>query len=116
MSTTIRRAARVLCVPTLFLCASCMSIPRPLPEVSSPAMSLDTTSHSQLEVQALVMKLADEYMSALAEATDPALAAADSACDRRIIAGMRQRGTMSAMDIASGPNPSASLLDLLVLS
>lgn len=71
---------------------------------------------SESDIQALVMNMADEYNAALSEALQPIILSPDSSPASRYLAqGVLRNGTASAIDIATGPNPEVSLLDMLVL-
>jgi methyl-accepting chemotaxis protein len=70
-----------------------------------------------LAKQALVMSMADDYMTAMGEAVY-GLAKHDALTPkgRWLAQSFVRNGFGAAMDIASGPNPSVAMLDLLVLS
>ena len=72
---------------------------------------------NELEVQAFVMEMADEYVSALSEAiyVDGAAARTDSRA-RALTQAFLRNGVGAAVDIAAGPNPNVAMLDLLVLA
>lgn len=77
----------------------------------------EQTQVSQLEVQSLVMEMADDYISALGEATY--LSAAELRTDpkaRTLSQSFLRNGVGAAMDIAAGPNPNTALLDMVVLA
>jgi hypothetical protein len=94
------------------LSGSCALQPRPPAERSS---TFDL-KRSELDVQSLVMKMADDYTIALAEAVRPIVKNTESDPRAREAAQWMQRnGTGSAIDIAVGSNPDAALLDILVL-
>lgn len=71
---------------------------------------------TELEVQSLVMGMADEYSAALGEAMY--LLVRSEKVDpkgRWLALSFLRNGMGAAIDIAAGPNPTVALLDLLVL-
>lgn len=108
----LKLAAVILTSIAALLCGACVSTGEPR---SGPPP--DTGGkRSKLEVQALVMKMADDYSGALVEALDPVFTSeASNATARHRAQTVLRNGISSALDIATGPNPDASLLDLLVL-
>lgn len=71
---------------------------------------------SELEIQALVMQMADEYDAVLGETTYLVLRNDDvDPTSRWLTLSFLRNGMGAALDIASGPNPDVALLDLLVL-
>lgn len=71
---------------------------------------------SELDVQGLVMEMADDYISALGEATY--LSGAEVRLDpkaRTLSQSFLRNGVGAAMDIAAGPNLNTALLDMVVL-
>jgi hypothetical protein len=71
---------------------------------------------TDLDVQSLAMSMADDYTEALFEATRPIIMdPASSATARQVAQTFQRNGTASAIDIAVGPNPDASVLDMLIL-
>jgi hypothetical protein len=71
---------------------------------------------SDMDVQSLVMKMADDYSIGLTEAMRPIIM--DQASDstvRRSAVWIQRNGMASAIDIAVEANPDAALLDMLVL-
>lgn len=95
----------------LFGCTSIMEIDtKDSPQVKREAGLTD------LEVQALVMQMADDYIAALGEANY--VIAASKNMDpksRLLMTSFTRNGVGSAIDIASGPNPDVALLDMLTL-
>ena len=88
---------------------------KPPPAVSAGA-STTPTDHAQ-KVQSLVMDLADRYIAALGEAVY--LMTRSGQLDtkgRWLVQSFLRNGVGASMDIAVGPNPATSLLDLLVLT
>ncbi|MFO0829434.1 MAG: hypothetical protein U0572_14950 [Phycisphaerales bacterium] len=72
---------------------------------------------SELEVQALVMLMADEYMSALSEVAQTIVADPTSTpTGRRVAQAFHKNGMASALDIGVGANPDVAVLDMLVLA
>ncbi len=72
---------------------------------------------SDMDVQSLVMKMADDYSIALAEAMRPIVMDHESdSTARRSAVWVQRNGMGAAIDIAVGPNPDAALLDMLVLA
>ena len=72
---------------------------------------------SEMDVQLLVMKMADDYNTSLVEALRPiTMDPESSSTARRSAMWIQRNGMGSATDIAVGPNPDVALLDLLVLS
>lgn len=83
----------------------------------SPSQDVRGDKRTALEVQALVMKMADDYNAALGEAMQTIIASKQSSAEARTLAQQFLRNGMgSSLDIAAGPNPDAALLDLLVLT
>ncbi|MFO1051077.1 MAG: hypothetical protein U1F36_02535 [Planctomycetota bacterium] len=71
---------------------------------------------SEIEVQALVMQMADDYDAALGEAVYLVLRKGGiDSTGRWLSLSFLRNGMGAALDIASGPNPDIGLLDLLVL-
>lgn len=71
---------------------------------------------SQLEIQALVMGMADEYGAALGEALYLLVRSDDvTPKGRWLVQSFLRNGMGAAIDIAAGSNPSVALLDLMVL-
>lgn len=78
---------------------------------------LDAAELSELQVQALLLNMADDYLAALGEARY--LGIDDQTADlrsRTLAQSLLRNGTGAAMDIATQPNPIVGVLDLLVLS
>lgn len=101
----------VLCC---FWAGSCTAIAKS-PTPRQPAAVSATMT--QLEVQAVVMQMADDYMAQLGEAIY--LVAGEARNDPRarwLAMSFLRNGVGAAVDIATGPNPAVSILDLLVLS
>ncbi len=87
-----------------------------MPSNRATSRSTLDRQRSELEVQAVVMGMADEYTIALSEAMRPIIQSEGSGpVARQLAQGFQRNGTASAIDIAVGPNPDAALLDLLVL-
>jgi hypothetical protein len=88
---------------------------KPPPAVSAGA-STTPTDNAQ-KVQALVMDLADRYIAALGEAVYLMTRSGQlDAKGRWLAQSFLRNGVGASMDIAVGPNPATSLLDLLVLT
>lgn len=95
----------------LVLAASCLS--RPAPTAAAEAPSAGT---SELDVQAVVLEMADDYIAALGEAVylaDPGIK--DDTRARWLIQSFLRNGVGATLDIATGPNPDVAILDMLVL-
>ncbi len=104
-------AFTAMCLAAL-LCGSCAWQPSP---ARDPLSNLGV-KRSELDVQSLVMKMADDYSVALTDAMRPIIMDQESGPTARQLAQWFQRNGMgSAIDIAVGPNPDAALLDMLVL-
>ncbi len=74
------------------------------------------TGLTDLEVQALVMQMADDYIAALGEANYVIAASRNmNPKSRLLMTSFTRNGVGSAIDIASGPNPDVALLDMLTL-
>src|SRR4030095_12551076 len=70
-----------------------------------------------MDVQSLVMKMADDYNTTLVEAMRPIVMDPESSSTaRRSAMWIQRNGMASAIDITVGPNPNAAILDLLVLA
>jgi hypothetical protein len=94
------------------VCGSCAL----QPSSSQEPLSKLGTNRSALDLQSLVMKMADDYGIALTDAMRPIIMDESSDPSARQLAQWFQRnGFGSAIDIAAGPNPDTSLLDMLVL-
>ena len=100
-------------LPLLFFLALCF--------ITGCASSSGRNGHdlevNELEVQAFVMEMADEYVSSLSEAiyVDGAAARTEPRA-RALTQAFLRNGVGAAVDIAAGPNPNVALLDLLVLA
>ncbi|MFM9958338.1 MAG: hypothetical protein ACKVZJ_09680 [Phycisphaerales bacterium] len=71
---------------------------------------------TDLDVQALAMSMADDHCAAMLEAMRPIIVdPAASPLARSLAQAFQSNGTIAAIDIAAGPNPDASVLDMLVL-
>ena len=71
----------------------------------------------QRAIQATLIGFADKYMSSIAQASDDVRAAMPDNLDVRVLAqGYKLHSARAALDIATGPNPEAALLDMLVFS
>ncbi len=103
---------------TLLLIATSSMTCAITPERSTDGLTQShTIQRTDLEVQALVMQLADEYIAAMGEACYLMLAEAkDDPRARWLIQSFLRNGVGAAIDIATGPNPDVALLDLLVVS
>ena len=96
-----------------FTILSCALQPPATADTEEPIKPTDNA----LKVQALVMDLADRYIAALGEAVY--LITRDGQVDakgRWLAQSFLRNGVGASMDIAVGPNPATSLLDLLVLA
>lgn len=103
---------RALLATALLPLASCLSSRPSAPPVSTRFEG----GISELEIQSLVMEMADEYDAALGETIY--LALRDEAVGpkgRWLAMSFLRNGMGAALDIAAGPNPDVALLDLLVL-
>ena len=70
-----------------------------------------------LKIQALVMSMADDYIASLGESIYLLLHSGELDSKGRWLAqSFLRNGVGASLDIAVGPNPSVSLLDLLVLT
>ena len=88
---------------------------KPPPAVSAGA-STSPADNAQ-KMQALVMDLADRYIAALGEAVYLMTRSGQlDAKGRWLAQSFLRNGVGASMDIAVGPNPATSLLDLLVLT
>lgn len=76
----------------------------------------DEPSKSALEVQALVLEMADDYIAALGEAiyaSDPRIK--EDRTSRWLAQSFLRNGVGAAVDVATGPNPDVAVLDMVVL-
>ena len=84
------------------------------------AQDTDTAAPSQdanLKMQALVMDMADDYLASLGESVYLLVRSGKLDSKGRWLAqSFLRNGVGASLDIAVGPNPSVSLLDLLVLT
>lgn len=111
------RIAQILALVSVILlpaCSGSSTITR-----SDPLEATAATPHplTELEVQSLIMSMADAYGAALGEAIY--LLARSDAIDpkgRWLAQSFLRNGMGAAIDIAAGPNPRVGLLDLLVLA
>jgi hypothetical protein len=96
-----------------FLVLSCALNPSSVANHEEPTKSTD----GALRVQALVMELADRYIAALGEAIYLIIRSGQlDAKGRWLAQSFLRNGVGASMDIAVGPNPAISLMDLLVLT
>lgn len=112
-ATNVQRLARTLIIVIATLMVSCMF--KPQEAVTGPATP-QAIGDSQLAVQSLVMSMADNYISALSEAVY--LVTRSGTLDgkgRWMAQSFLRNGVGASLDIAVGPNPSTSIIDLLVL-
>ncbi len=108
------QATRVLAfVMISTILSSCVSRPPSALPVEQPPRSKTPA----LEMQALVMDMADSYIASLGESIY--LLAQGETLDskgRTLAQSFLRNGVGASLDIAVGPNPPVSLLDLLVLT
>lgn len=91
-------------------CAGTSSASRPTGDAQDP-------SDAALQKQALVMSMADDYISGLAEAVYLLTRRGEADPRSRWLAqSFLRNGVGASIDIAAGPNPNVAVLDLLVLS
>ncbi len=101
----------LLCVLAVFV-AACASPPK-----SSATKSAMAPIEDGLRTQAIVMSMADDYISALGESMYLLThVEGRSTKSRWLSQSFLRNGVGSAIDIGAGPNPPVNLLDLLVLS
>lgn len=113
----------LLCAGLALLpCSSCSTTSAPPAAAhtsvptEAPASALDVR-RSELDNLSLVMKMADDYSAALGEAMQPIITSTEtSATGRTEAQTFLRNGVGATLDIASGPNPDAAILDLLVLA
>lgn len=109
LSRTIGLVSSVM----LGVCAGCAA---PLAPTQGPPESARTQT-SGLAVQARVMAMADEYVSALGESIYTLLPRQELSPRARAMAqSFLRNGVGAALDIGAGPNPPVGMLDLLVLA
>lgn len=108
-----RTVGALLTMFVVFTMLSCVLKPSAAPSTDKQTPPTDYA----LKVQALVMDLADDYIAALGE-TVYLIARSDrlDAKGRWLAQSFLRNGVGASMDIAVGPNPAISLLDLLVLT
>ena len=71
----------------------------------------------QKAIQAMLMSFADKYMSALTQVSNEITANAPTDTTlRRLIHAYKLNSARAALEIATGPNPGTSLLDMLVFA
>lgn len=74
------------------------------------------TNINELELQALVMGMADEYVSVISEIVYLELRPKAETSNERVLAQSFMRNSFgAAAEIAAGPNPDVSLLDMMIL-
>ena len=113
---SIYRAIRKLASALIFLTAlSCVLRPPSIPSaVKTPASG---GPKAALKLQARVMDMADDYIASLGESVY--LITRSGKLDSRgrwLAQSFLRNGVGASLDIAVGPNPAVSLLDLLVLT
>ena len=109
----IKGLTSVLAFLTVISC-----VMRPPPSAPSAGKSLPSVnSESTLKMQAMVMDMADDYIASLGESVY--LLTRSGQLDSRgrwLAQSFLRNGVGASLDIAVGPNPAVSLLDLLVLT
>ncbi len=113
MRQTRKAAAVVGSLLAVLLIGSCASHP----QTTGSTRGLPSRQLDELDVQARVMEMADDYIASLGEAIY--LVAAEARNDPRarwLTASFLRNGVGASIDIATGPNPDVALLDLLVLA
>jgi len=112
----INRAIRGLAsVLVIFTVISCVLKPPSATSADKPRTS--EGSEAALKMQAVVMDMADDYIAALGESVY--LLTRSGKLDpkgRWLAQSFLRNGVGASLDIAVGPNPGVSLLDLLVLT
>lgn len=88
------------------------------PSSASPPVLPDRSAIAEIKNQSLVMGLADDYIAALGESVYLLTRSGklDASKGRWLAQSFLRNGVGACLDIAIGPNPSVSLLDLLVLT
>ena len=113
----IYRAIKGLTSVLAFLTViSCVLRPPPSAPTAGKSLSSDS-SESTLKMQAMVMDMADDYIASLGESVY--LLTRSGQLDSRgrwLAQSFLRNGVGASLDIAVGPNPAVSLLDLLVLT
>lgn len=108
----MQRLTKLLVIVAATVMASCMFKPQEATRSTAPSVTVG----SQLAVQSLLMSMADNYIAALSEAVY--LVTRNGTLDgkgRWMAQSFLRNGVGASLDIAVGPNPSTSILDLLVL-
>jgi len=110
------RAIKGLTSVLVFLSViSCVLRP---PSAPAAGKSLPSdSSESALKMQAMVMDMADDYIASLGESVYLLTRSRTlNAKSRWLAQSFLRNGVGASLDIAVGPNPAVSLLDLLVLT
>lgn len=109
------QAASALAALLATLTFGSCALPGPPARPSAPVQA--SSAPSAMKMQALVMEMADEYIASLGEAVY-LLARNDqlNAKGRWLAQSFLRNGVGASLDIAVGPNPPVSMLDLLVLT
>jgi nucleotide-binding universal stress UspA family protein len=110
------RAIKGLTSVLVFLSViSCVLRP-PTPPAAGKPLPPDS-SESALKMQAMVMDMADDYIASLGESVYLLTRSSTlNAKSRWLAQSFLRNGVGASLDIAVGPNPAVSLLDLLVLT
>jgi hypothetical protein len=114
--TRLARAMTLAAMAGMGVMGSCLS-GEPQRAGESRSGVVNAPSSEALEQQALVMGAADEYIAALGEAVYLIARAGEQTPKARALTQLFVRnGTTAALDIATKPNPSVAMLDMMVLS
>jgi len=108
-----RAISALSAVLVLIAVISCAATPPSVPSANAATPS----DSSVLKMQALVMDMADDYIASLGESVYLLTRSGKLDSKGRWLAqSFLRNGVGASLDIAVGPNPSVSLLDLLVLT
>jgi len=108
---------RIVPLGLIIIAALCLLSCAVQTTMAASAKATKETNDRALKMQALVMGMADDYIAALGESIY-LLTRSDKldAKGRWLAQSFLRNGVGASLDIAVGPNPSVSLLDLLVLT
>jgi len=116
MTRRIEVSRRFSLLPTLLIALAMMACAAAHP--AAKAADTDTQATvKEMKVQALVMSMADDYIAALGESVYLLVRSGKLDPKGRWLAqSFLRNGVGASLDIAVGPNPRVSILDLLVLA